>query len=77
MLSIDATETRELLEAAVTAVSILGGAMAYKSGHSAAQAMAERQPPDILGQRINEGLGEGFAAGWPLAVLAYILEAWT
>jgi hypothetical protein len=77
VLPVDATDTRELLEAAVTAVSVLGGAMAYKSGYSATQAMAERQPPDILGQRVNEGLGEGFAAGWPPAVLAYILEAWT
>ncbi len=51
--------------------------MAFKSGYSATRAMAECQPPDILSQRVNEGLGEGFAAGWPLAILAYIIEAWT
>lgn len=76
MLSVDATGTRELL-AAVTAVSILGGAMALTSGYSASQAMAEAQSPDTLGQRVNEGLGEGFAVGWPLAVLVFIIGAWT
>jgi hypothetical protein len=77
VLPLDTGDARELLEAAVTAVSILGGVMAYKSGYSATRAMAECRPPDILSQRVNEGLGEGFAAGWPLAILAYIIEAWT
>lgn len=77
MLAIDSTGAGELLEAAVTAVSILGGVMAYASGYSASQAMAERQPPDVLGQRVNEGIGEGFASGWPLAILAFIIGTWT
>ena len=76
MLSVDTTGARELLEAAVTAVSILGGAMALTSGYSASQAMAESKPSDMLGQRVNEGLGEGFAIGWPLAVLVFIIGAW-
>lgn len=77
MLPIDSTGAGELLEAAVTAVSILGGVMAYMSGYSASQAMAEHQPSDVLAQRINEGIAEGFAAGWPLAILAFIIGTWT
>ena len=77
MFPFDPGSARELLEAAVTAVSILGGAMAYCSGYSASQAMAEGQPPDVLSQRINEGIGEGFMAGWPVAIVALIIGIWT
>lgn len=77
MLPIDSADARELLEAAVTAISILGGVMAYASGYSASRAMAEHQPPDTLSQQVNEGIGEGFAAGWPLAILAFIIGIWT
>jgi hypothetical protein len=77
VIPIDAGSARELLEAAVTAVSVLGGAMAYWSGYSASQAMAEDQPPDILSQRVNQGLGEGFIAGWPVAIMALIIGIWT
>lgn len=51
--------------------------MAWASGYSANQAMAESQSAEILGQRINEGIGEGFAMGWPPAVLVFIIGAWT
>lgn len=51
--------------------------MAYFSGYAAAQAISEQQPPDILGQRINEGIGEGFSWGWPAAILALIIMTWT
>jgi len=47
MLSLDASDARELLSAAVTAVSVLGGAMAYTSGYFASQTTAEGQPADI------------------------------
>jgi hypothetical protein len=77
VFSFDPGSARELLEAAVTAVSILGGAMAYCSGYAASQAMAEDQPPDILSQRVNEGIGEGFTAGWPVAIVALIIGIWT
>lgn len=77
MISIDAGSARELVEAAVIAVSVLGGAMAYFSGYSARQATTEGQPPDILSQRVNEGLGEGFASGWPTAIVALIIGIWT
>ncbi|HXR31119.1 MAG TPA: hypothetical protein VN752_08270 [Solirubrobacterales bacterium] len=43
MLSLDPATAPDLLEAAVTAVSILGGAMAYESGFAAAEAAAEDQ----------------------------------
>ena len=77
MTPIDAADARDLLETAVTAVSILGGTMAITSGYAASQAMIERLDPEILGQRVNEGIGEGFAAGWPLAILVSIIGAWT
>jgi hypothetical protein len=73
---IDASAAREFLEATVTAVSVLGGAMAYWSGYSASRAVAEGQAADLLSQRINEGLAEGFAIGWPMSIAALIIEAW-
>ncbi|MGH2975322.1 MAG: hypothetical protein ACRDLL_10720 [Solirubrobacterales bacterium] len=77
MNPIDTAAARDLLETAVTAVSILGGVMACTSGYAASQAMAEGQRPEILGQRVNEGIAEGFAVGWPLAVLVFIIGAWS
>jgi hypothetical protein len=75
--SIDAGSARSLIEAAVVAISVLGGMMAYFSGYAAAQAISEQQPPDILSQQINEGIGEGFSWGWPAAILALIIMMWT
>lgn len=77
MNPLDPGGVRDLIEVSVAAISILGGAMAYFSGFAAAQALSERQPPDILGQRINEGIGEGFSWGWPAAILALIIMMWT
>jgi len=77
MLLAESAETANLLQAAVTAVSLLGGLMAYASGYFAAQAMAERQSPDVLSQRVNEGIARGFLAGWPIASLALIIEMWS
>lgn len=77
MGAIEIGGARELLEAAVTAISVMGGAMAYLSGFYAAQALAERSRPEIVAQRINEGVGIGFLAGSPLAIAALIIEAWT
>jgi hypothetical protein len=37
----------------------------------------ESQSAEILGQRVNEAIGEGFAIGWPLAILVFIIGAWT
>jgi hypothetical protein len=50
MAIIETGDVRELVESAVTAVSILGGSMAYFSGYVAAQALAEGDPPETLAQ---------------------------
>lgn len=76
MFPIEPGDTNQLIEAAVTAISVLGGAMAYCSGYTAAQAVSEEQPPDTLGQRVNEGLAEGFTWGWPTAIVALIIKIW-
>ncbi len=73
----DPAGIRDLIEAGVTAISVLGGAMAYCSGFAATQAVAESQPPEVLGQRVNEGIAQGFSLGWPAAILALIIEMWT
>lgn len=77
MFPIESGDAGQLIEAAVTAISVLGGAMAYCSGYIAAQAVSEELPPEILGQRVNEGLAEGFTWGWPTAIVALIIKAWT
>jgi len=73
----EASDVRELLNAAVTAVSVLGGAMAYASGYFASRAMSEEQSPEILAQRVNEALGRGFDLGWPASVMALMIGVWT
>jgi len=75
-MGVEATEFSALVQSAVTAASILGGAMAYTSGYHAARALAEEDPPEVAAQSINHGLGRGFAAGFPLAFLVSIIEAW-
>jgi hypothetical protein len=77
MFPIEPGDAGELIEAAVTAISLLGGAMAYCSGYSASQTMSEEQSPEILSQRINEGIGEGFSWGWPTAIVALTIKIWT
>lgn len=76
MVSFDASTVPGLLEAAVTAVSILGGAMAYESGLSAARAVAEDHPREVLGQRVNEGIAKGFVWGWPVSMLVFMIGLW-
>lgn len=77
MTPVEAESARHLLEGAIAAFSVLGGAMAYLSGYFAAQALAERQPPHVVAQRINEGIGEGFAWGSSPAVVALIIVLWS
>jgi hypothetical protein len=77
MTPIETSGARELLEAAVAALSILGGGMAYTSGFLAAQALAERQPPHVVAQRVNEGVGFGFFWGSPLALVALMIVVWS
>jgi hypothetical protein len=43
--------------------------------------MAERQPREVLAQRVNEGIGRGFAAtlifaGWATVIAYESLSSW-
>jgi hypothetical protein len=77
MALIDPTSARDFLEATVAAFSVLGGVMAYRSGFSAAQALAFGLPPDVLANQINEGIALGFLWGSPPAMGALIIMVWT
>jgi hypothetical protein len=77
MVPLSAGDTRDLLEAAVTAISVLGGAMAYSSGFSANRAVIEHATPEGLSHCINEGIAKGFLWGSPLSVLTLIIEIWS
>jgi hypothetical protein len=77
MAPLEAGDARELLEAAVAAFSVLGGSMAYFSGYFAAQALSEHQPPHLVAQRVNEGMGEGFVKGALPAIAALIIIVWS
>jgi len=76
MFPVDVDSARNLLNAVVTAISVLGGAMAYASGYCAIRAMSENQRPDVLARRVNEALGRGFDFGWPVGIVALIISAW-
>lgn len=73
----DPGSVRDLLEAIVTAFSVLGGGMAYWSGFNAAQALADGEPPSALANAIDRGIGEGFTIFSRLAPLALIITLWT
>ena len=76
MLGVGTQEVQELVQSAITAVSILGGSMAYVSGYSAAWALKEGCDSQSLAHEINVGLGKGFVAGMPPAALVAMLEIW-
>jgi hypothetical protein len=77
MLPVEAGDIRGLIEAAVTAVSVLGGTMAFRSGLAASNALSEDQPPSVVAERINQGVGDGFSMGTPMAIVAFIILLWT
>jgi len=77
MAPIAPDDARAAIEAAVTGFSVLGGAMAYTSGYYAAQALAQQRSPELLAQRVNEGIGQGFNWGCLPALLAFIIVAWS
>jgi hypothetical protein len=77
MAPIDPSGAREFLEAIIAAFSLLGGGMAYFSGHFAARALAQHQPPEVVAQRINEGIGEGFVYGSLPAIVALMIMVWS
>jgi hypothetical protein len=76
MAAINAEGFSELVDATVTAVSILGGAMAYTSGFAATQGLIERCDPAELAERINVGIARGFLVGAPVSALTLIIEGW-
>jgi hypothetical protein len=73
MPSIDIGGVRELLGAVVTAASILGGYMAFRSGLSALTAVAEEETPENVAPSINLGVAEGFMWGVPLSAIAFMI----
>ena len=77
MSSIDPSGTREFLEALIAGFSVLGGVMAYYSGHAAYLALAQDGSPPVVAHSINEGIGEGFEAGIPAAIVALMIMGWT
>lgn len=77
MAPIDADSVRTLLEAIIAGFAVLGGAMAYFSGFEAFVALRRNQSLTIASERINRGLGMGFAVGAPFARMALMMTAWT
>jgi hypothetical protein len=77
MLVFEIGDLRNLIESAVTAISVLGGAMAYESGRSATRAISENLEPQIVSQQINEGLSKGFSSGRIAATFCLIFLLWT
>lgn len=64
---------RGLVNSAVTAVSILGGAMACASGYAASREVSRRASPATLAEQVNYGLAIGFNYGAPTAALVFII----
>ncbi len=77
MTPIDPGAAREFLEALIAGFSVLGGIMAYYSGHAAYQALAQDEAPPAVAHSINEGIGEGFEVGVPAAIMALMIMGWT
>lgn len=77
MVPADPESARSLLEAVVAAFSVLGGGMAYLSGHYASQALAQEQPPEFVAQRVNEGIAIGFRVASPASIVALIIMVWS
>lgn len=65
----------DLIEIVVTAVSVLGGCMAYFSGREASRSVGKGEPIRTVGSRIDEGLADGFDIGLPTAAVVAIVLA--
>lgn len=76
MAPIDPTGVRAFLEALIAGFSVLGGIIAYYSGHAAYRALAQDESPLVVAHHINEGLGEGFEVGVPAAIMALMIMGW-
>lgn len=70
---IDPEAARQVIEAAVASLSMLGGAMAIYSGSRATIAIGNGAPPDVVAAEVNAGISQGFVVGNPLALLALII----
>jgi len=77
MALLDPAAAREFLEAIIAAFSVLGGLMAYFSGFNAYRSLIRGHAPPVLAHAVNAGLGEGFAAGTPGALIALMIMGWT
>ena len=73
MAMIEVEAFRAVVDAAVTGVPVLGGAMAYSSGSAASRAVGNQDLPSDLALRVNEGLAKGFTWGMPTALIAFII----
>jgi hypothetical protein len=77
MALIDPSDTREFLETLIAGFSVLGGVMAYYSGHAAYRAIARNESSPVVAHSINKGIGEGFEADVPAAIWALMIMGWT
>jgi hypothetical protein len=75
MATIDILSARDWVELLISAVSVLGGFMAFFSGLSARQALIEHASPTGLAHRVNLGIAEGFGVGVLCAVVAVAILA--
>lgn len=64
---------RDLVEATVTAVSVLGGVMAVLSGYAASEAVSAGAPAAVVAEQVNRGLATGFDLGTWTAAIAFII----
>jgi len=64
---------RDLIEIAVTAMSVMGGVMAYSSGSAALGSVLAGEAPELLGEKVNRGLAWGFMIGLPTGTVTSIL----
>jgi hypothetical protein len=64
---------RNLVQATVTAVSVLGGFMAVLSGYAASEAVSAEVPPAVVAEQVNRGLAIGFEWGTWTAAIAFII----
>ncbi len=71
------SNAREVIEVLISAVSMLGGFMAVRSGWAASKSVATGEDPGLVAQHINEGLAYGFDYGLPSALIVFILLAFS
>jgi len=73
----DVEALKAMVEAAISAASVLGGAIAYQTGFAAADAVSREASPQTLSEELNVGVAYGFQWGAPLSASVLILMGWT